>query len=1026
MNRTLLALLLLLALGGAVGLWIAREEQATAGAGSTAAPEVLTEVAVAAQPDALRAPSSVEPTTRIAPERAVVETMPTVPPRSAPRVDAPGAVVRGQAVDESGAPLSDVDVSVSPAEMGFALELLGSGEGSEELGGRSLRAKAKTGSDGRFELRVQRPGDARFSLRLAGHAPLDDTRSVPSGEAFDAGTFTLIPGPTVTGRVVDSRGAGVANAKLAQVRNETSGGIVFIGGNDGARPLGQTRSDGSFVLDILPAGELELRVDSEAHPVLKQRLEGSLKAGERREGVVLRLEEGASISGVAVGVPEGTLEVLRVLATPARSSKGGMMVVGADGEDLFAGASGDWRAAKLASDGSFVVSGLRPQKAYDLSLRLREGDGPLTMSSRMSPRVAARAGDRNVRLEYQPESSLNFTVVDARTKAPVERYRVFGGLGTDAMRMPYMESGDRETEHPGGIGKLGSLRRRGDSDTVNLWISAVGYREWSRREVPLGPTSETEYGVIELEPAPILAVTVLDRASGAPLAGARVTLRRVREAERDVDGIRIRSFRMAVGSENGELGDFELGEERSVTARTDDAGLAQVTMFEGARCELSITHSEHAPYRSEVFVCATGTPEAREVRLTTGGSVRVTLLDAAGQPVAGGKIEHRFGRGAADGGTALGGGTEREVTDTAGVALFRFLTPGTHRFRPEAGGDGAFSTGEVQFVIAGMDDPSAESPWLEAEVVDGSEVPLTLRAPLQLALRGTITEGREALSGASISLSPKRDDAAGARRMVFGDSGPRARTDGRGRYEVKNVRPGTYTVKVSHKSRMMAAEFEVTLGDRDETLDLDLDIAILEGKVTGPDGRPLAGAKVRAERAGGESSTGVVRMVMMSVNGDDESSSVVMGGDEKSAVTDSEGRFVLRGVQPNVKLVVRAESRGYRDAKSEELLVGPNEVRSRIDLQLTQAGQVEVTARRGGEPLRQGLATAYREGGSSDGDAKREVIQEGRALLRDLEPGRWVVSVRMFEPGVDRNAAPERSETVVVEAGKTASVSLDL
>jgi protocatechuate 3,4-dioxygenase beta subunit len=1025
-NRTLLILLLVLVLGGVVGLWIVRDGQESAVADSSAAPEASREVAVVAPSDAPRAPSSVEATTRVAPERVVVETAPAVAPRGAPRGDATGTLVRGVAVDESGAPLANVAVSVSPGDMGFAVDLFGGDEGDEERGGRSLRAKATTSSDGRFELRVRKSGDTRFSLRLAGHAPLDETRPIPTGDTFEAGTFTLIPGPIVTGRVVDSRGAGVAKAKLGQVRNELPGGLVFLGGSDGARPLGETRDDGSFVLDILPAGELELRVDSEAHPVLKQRLEGSLKSGERRDGVVLRLDEGASISGVAVGVPEGTLEVLRVLATPSRSSKGGMMVVGVDGEDMFAGASGEWRGAKLASDGSFLVDGLRPQKAYDLSLRLREGDAPLNFSPRMSPKVAARAGDRGVSLDYQPDSSLRFTVVDARTKAPVERYRVYGGLGKDAMRMPYIESGERETEHPAGIGKLGNLRRRGDSDTVNLWISAVGYREWSRRELPLGPTSETEFGVIELEPAPILAVTVLD-ASGAPLAGARVTLRRTREGERDENGLVVRSFRMEIGAAGDESGDLDLEEERSVTARTDEKGLAQLTQFEGARCELSVSHPEHAPYRSESFVSASGTSVEREVRMSKGGSVRVSLLDAAGQPLAGGKIEHRAGRGAAEFAAFSGGGSEREVTDTAGVALFRFLTPGTHRFRPESGGDGAFASGGVQFVIAGMDDEAAESQWVEVEVIDGNEVPLTLRAPLQLALRGTISEGREALSGASVSLVPKREGEAGARRMFFGDAGPRARTDGRGRYEIKNVKPGTYTVKVSHKSRTMPAESEVTLGDRDATLDLVLDIAILEGKVTGPDGRPLAGAKVRVERAGGGSSVGVVRMVMMSAGGDDESSSVVMGGDETSAVTDVEGRYVLRGVQPNVALIVRAESKGYREAKSEELVVGPNEVRSRVDLQLAQAGQVEVTVRSGGEPLEQGLVTAYREGGRPDGDAKREVIQGGRALLRDLEPGRWVVSARPFEPrGGGRGSESERSETVVVEAGKTASVALDL
>jgi len=1016
----ILVLLLVLAVSGIL-LWRSREG-AVEPREDSALPTAQDTGAVAAEPMVveLSAPLSVEPVREPLLERRAIEmTAPGVVRGAVQPERASGIALTGRVVDESGAPLEGVRVRSGDGPFdGLRLSLGFDGESERESMGRAGRGRATTDADGRFSLQVSRAGDVSLRFRASRHAPLDVERAIPAGEAFDAGTFTLIPGPVVTGRVVDSRGAGVAGAKLARVRGEEAGGMfVFVvdGGGRG-EPLGETRSDGSFELDILPAGELELSVESDDAPTLRHKLEGALRPDERRDGIVLRLESGSQISGVALGVPEGTIDVLRVLASPRRAA----------GEFENPAGGPEPRSARLERDGSFTLRGVRPELAYDVSLRLNEGESPLGYAPRMSRRVEARAGDRGLRLEYQPDSALVFTVVDGRTKAPVEQFRVEGSLGKEHQRWPYFETGDESKAHPGGRGKLGNLRRRGDNDTANLWITATGYREWSRLDIPLGAGAETELGTIELDPAPLCTVTVLDAATGAPVSGARVTLRAAPAEGRGMEGAMVFSRTVSIGDSGDES--FDFGNERSVTARTDDAGVAQLTSFEGVRCLLSVQHAEHASYRGEPFVCAVGTPEAREVRLSSGGSVRVALVDQRGAPVAGAKIERRAVRGRGVPETSFpGSGRDSEVTDSKGEALFRHLSAGVHRFRPDAGGMfGAM--GDVQIAFVGAEGGAEESDWVEATVTEGGEAAVKLLAPLQLALTGTITEGGAPLAGAQVTLVRKVDPgSAEGRMMMFGmGEGPSARTDGRGRYEVKNVKPGTFTVRITHKSRAMPAEAETTLRDSDERLDLELDIALVEGRVTGPDGKPVARAKVSVERAGGGMRSGAVRMVMAFAGGEGEESTMLLGGDEPTARTDDDGRYTLRGVQPGVKLIVKAESKGYRSAKSAELELGPNEVRSGVDLQLLQSGAIEVSAFEGGTALAQGLVTARRVGESEGADSSRGMIEGGRARLADLEPGRWKVEVRSFGAGFDRREQPASEQEVEVEAGKTATLRFDL
>ena len=283
MKRSLLLLVLLVLAVSGILLWRSRE-QATAQRDEAALPSAPAPAAPEATLTAgeLSAPVSVELARELPLERRAIDPTPTGVVRGAAMpVAAAGLRVIGRVQDESGAPVEGVKVRAGegPFEFQIAFE---QATGEEE---RERYGRATTDSDGRFTLELRRPGDVTLRLRAARHAPLDVPRSIPAGELYDAGTFTLIAGPIVTGRVVESRGAGVGGARISRtLGGDPNDGILWVVDGSSGEALGETRADGSFELDILPAGELELSVESDEHPTLRYKLDGSLRAAERRDG----------------------------------------------------------------------------------------------------------------------------------------------------------------------------------------------------------------------------------------------------------------------------------------------------------------------------------------------------------------------------------------------------------------------------------------------------------------------------------------------------------------------------------------------------------------------------------------------------------------------------------------------------------------------------------------------------------------------------------------------------------------------
>jgi protocatechuate 3,4-dioxygenase beta subunit len=994
--------------------------RAPAGPDQTSQPAAMPAAAssgnAAAAPRAeLDAPSSPDPTPG---ERTAAAAAPELsvenPSAVAARAGNPATKLTGVVMSSAGAPVEGAQVSARPSGGAFEFELpLELGDEGARAAGR--RSEATTDAQGRFELSGLRPGQQSLEVRAPRFAKLQtrDVRAV-EGAATDVGTLVLELGGVLTGVVVDRRGAPVAEARVLQLLESLGSGLMIVGGAPGVE-LARSGVDGSFRIDTLPAGPFRLRVTHEAHP--DQATSGEVASpGQVLAPVSIVLDDGFTIAGRVVGLPASAGEHL-VRASPKREG------ASADFDfDLGAGVGGESRSGKLRADGSFEIRGLRENQLYVLGLRkaARPGGGEFDFGQRLSSRVEARAGERGVELQYRPESTIVAQVIDAATRKPIEELELSAGVG---FAMPVAADGRGRKSWPEGRIRAANLRPRRAEDRALLKLEAVGYRTYERNDIVLREGEVVDLGVIELQAVPMVVVQVLDDATGAPLEGASVTLRVTPDASERGDFV---ARTISIEASAGEEPDFDFGGESTRVARTDAEGLARLSSFEGKRCTVLASHARFAPSTSAEFV---GTPDASPLplRLRKGGGALVKLIDAAGAPVAGARIERRAAGDAEALGSFGPAGSSSEVTDAAGVARFERLAPGVHEFRPAPSAGGVMMGGDIA-IFAGMSD-SEESAWDSVEVRESEFAELTLRAPLKVLVSGVVSEAGEPLVGASVSLD--RRPAEGAPRMPrlpFG-GGPRAKTDSRGAYELKDVAPGDYILTVEHRSRAMPTELDVVVLERDTRRDVALSIATIEGRVLDSDGRALAGVRVRVERADEEGGPrAVFSIALAGLDGGVES----IGGFEgaQGVKTDADGRYALRGVSTGVKLAVHAEAKGLQPARSEAFELSENELKSGVNLKLEQAGSAEVSVfRADGTPAQMVIVTATPEGEiAKSAERKTEFIQEsGKALLDGLAPGTWRISVRPVGlGGGGANGATAEPQAVVVKPGVAANVRFNL
>jgi hypothetical protein len=318
--------------------------------------------------------------------------------------------------------------------------------------------------------------------------------------------------------------------------------------------------------------------------------------------------------------------------------------------------------------------------------------------------------------------------------------------------------------------------------------------------------------------------------------------------------------------------------------------------------------------------------------------------------------------------------------------------------------------------------------WTDVLVAEGSEDEVVVIAPVKVAVHGRVAENGEPLEGARVRLVEAGTDPDPLVGMLRG-GGLEGRTDGAGEYRIEGVKAGDYTVEVTHATRHMPAELDLSLGEEDRRFDVDLSVAILEGRVTDENGNPLAGIRVWPERALKEAAPRAMMISVVALDAGDGGGEVVtVGGNglgTARTLTDEDGRFQLRGVQPDVDLVVKGEGDAVQPGKSDVVQVVEGQVRRAVDLVLGAAGRIEVRAfDAAGNPGRSLLVTGVYEGEVEDVDRVSEFMQQGGVVtLQGLTPGPWRISVR----DVTNLGGGDASEQVIdVAVGETSTATFTI
>lgn len=891
---------------------------------------------------------------------------------------APDARFHGRLVDALGRPVPDAVVTLTRAPQRFAF-----GPPAEV----DALATAKSDSRGEFELAVREleaGAAARVRVRARDLARLDREVRVPAEPVADLGELVLDFGAILGGRVVDEDGAPVAGAA---VRVEESGGSEFVAiGMALGRRLVETDAAGRFEIVDQPVGPWTFQVTHPDHPDLWVDGE-TASADDHRADLLFTLRDGARIEGRIVGAPAGELASVELLAWPVAETSGWSS---ADGR-ISARSMPRPRPAEVAPDGRFAVGGLEFDAAYSLQGR-RPLEGRFWNEPVTDP-VVVPSGELAAELAWSEGAAVEFRVVDASTGAPLERLGVRSGLGY-LMRLTD-ERGAPRDRFPEGLVRLDGLRPSAEQKTFQVELLAPGYAAWSRTDIELVVGETIDLGTIALKPVPRVEVVVLDDETDDPVSGARVDLRKELEA----------SGGRRIGVRLGGPSDAPPppGEPSTHRDRTDASGRATVSSFPGEEARVHVRADGYAPLASDVLELPEGDTRVT-LRLVAGATALVTVLDRAGEPAPGHVVEHSRPDGSA--GLEFEPGEERR-SDASGRVRFPYLEPGRHWFRVA---EDANEQGFVMRMQGGDGSPPGEG-WVALDLAGGDEVPLELVLAPRSVLAGVVTERGTPLAGAELRLA-KEDSLS----FLMG-SAPTTKTSSTGAYRFEDVKAGEYELTVSHRTRALPTTLDVDLDEGENERDVDLAINRVTGRVTDPAGEPVAGARVRAQRATSGGQGTQIRMVMVTSNvSGSPSVTLSNGGDDEGlvATTDEDGRYELRGLPIRAEIEVDVRADDHEPGTSEPFELDEGEDRDGVDVVIVPGGSLRVQVDLSDLPGMYMINARFL--GESEGPVEGRsttLSPKGEATLGELAVGPWEISLRPLGPAEE--SAPDLPEPKTVE-----------
>lgn len=530
----------------------------------------------------------------------------------------------------------------------------------------------------------------------------------------------------------------------------------------------------------------------------------------------------------------------------------------------------------------------------------------------------------------------------------------------------------------------------------------------------------------------------------------------VRGVVTDVEGRHIPGAEVYV-----RMGGTPPSKSREQYSRTDAEGRFEVQGLEMQPIKLRVSHEEYADQVLDANPVDAKSATEVTVRLERGATVRGTVRDDQGQPIAGEQItifQHMF---------------EPRVTFSGpdGVYTFQGVAPGTYSMK-----QGVFENMAPGISKTGVNVGAGGVVVVDFDLTGSNGV-----------VRGVVRLAGKPLAGASVNIMDDR----GSGDMVS------TTTDEEGRFEAKGVKVGSFNVFVSTADNLSTTKRGSFGTDATEaSIVIDMGTAGIRGRIVDQAGQPVSGAWVTIESTKPEDVAWSQAKAMKNTSGDGvflagglsdgnyrirvqttehaqllTESYVVKGGildvgdlklkaggmisgrvtddagapvedatvsllDSKgqpvflwsTATTGSDGRYALHGVEP-AKYTVTFQAKGYSPT---ERPVSLTESGASVDASLTRGGTLRVTVKNdGGYPVAGARVTLVDSSGRKvvktlslvnifDGGANF-TDKDGIATLRDLAAGSYKVQVE-----ADGHDATGSERTAVVSPGKTGAVEIQV
>ena len=830
------------------------------------------------------------------------------------------------------------------------------------------------GRDYSTYVRTDRAGNYVLKAAPGAQGPL---RAVASGyfEEIEGPTFALSPQAYLHGSVVDGQGKALAGVEIrtrydpgverrASQRLRWSGGLARTRGSGGFRAGGLVPGAAYTVRFAKPGFAPQIlkaaapRTGSPASPVRVV-----LTPGKVAFGSVLD-EDQRPVAGAAVELvpaPDSKLAVrLQQIREPDAALRTGAVTDAAGRFEMRGVAAGRFNLAVQACGfASVQVPGIDiPAQPHRFDLGTVVLKPEVVLSGRVQTPDGTPLEGAGVRIAPEdPMEEAAFTenaTPDAFTDAAGE-FRISGRRAGDVVKLTVARAGYATVElsgvavnpekplvvvlHPASL-LAGRVVDEDGGPVSGVLLTAVSQRAIAAGTMMItkGPVVQArsrddgsfalqgvEPGRVELTasgPGWQTVELALQVSAGKDLESVEVVLRKAATLSGRVSGI---DGSPVVGAEISRQEPEQPGviTYSAPLATTDGDGLYRIDGLPPGPLSLVVNHNAFGRALRDLGLQPG--ENAADFQLDGGGEVSGLVVDGSGSPVPGARVRLLA--------KPLTGPSSQALSQPDGRFTIRGLAAGTYQANASREGLGQTRTP------------------VSVQVGEGTSQEIVLELARNGVIRGRI-----------LGLEP--EDLARVRLSVGWDLAESAQVSYDGSYRISDVPPGTWRVAAQLPRTGRQAEGEVTIDAEagEGRLDLDFRQGLTLSGVVRRNGKPLAGASLRATGKAGAPSW---------------------------SETDPEGRFALQGLSPDLYLLEVSDFRtGLFHSREIDL---QQDQRIQIDLKTGSLSGVVVDAE-SGEPIPQAEISVSPATGSPQGRQDTITGLDGSFSFSELAQGAWTLS----------------------------------